>query len=205
MRNKLNRTPEWKSMIRLDVLAPGRLERDGEGKVISADSTCILIRTDNGLIVVDPSTNYMRPMIKDSLRRYGVLFGDVSAVVLTHAHADHIQNLSLFPKAAIYIHEGEDIEIEGAIVVKEEEMQLVPGVRLVHTPGHTEGSMSVFVDADRRYVIAGDAIPTESNYRKMYPPAVNCNAEAALQSIKKIKRYADVIIPGHGFPFMARM
>ncbi len=192
-------------MIRLDVLAPGRLERDGEGKVISADSTCTLIRTDDGLIVVDPSTNYMRPMIKNSLMRCGVLFGDVSAVVLTHAHADHIQNLSLFLKAAVYIHEGEDVEIEGAIVVEEEEMQLVPGVSLVHTPGHTEGSMSVFVDSDRRYVIAGDAIPTEGNYRKMHPPAVNCDADAALQSIKKIKRYADVIIPGHGFPFMARM
>jgi len=193
------------SMVRLDVLAPGRLERDAEGKVVSADSTCTLIRTDDGLIVVDPSTNYMRPMIKDSLMRSGILFGDVSAVVLTHSHADHIQNLNLFLKAAIYIHEGEDIEIEGAIVVREEEMQLVPGVDLVHTPGHTRGSMSVFVEAERRYAIVGDAIPTESNFRKMCPPAVNCNAEAALQSIKKIKRYADVIIPGHGFPFMARM
>jgi glyoxylase-like metal-dependent hydrolase (beta-lactamase superfamily II) len=159
-------------MIRLDVLAPGRLERDGEGRVISADATCTLIRTDD---------------------------------VLTHSHADHIQNLSLFLKAEIYIHEGEDIEIEGSIVVREEEMRLVPGVSLVHTPGHTEGSMSVFVESGRKYAVAGDAIPTEGNYRKMYPPAVNCDAEAALQSIKKIKRYADVIIPGHGFPFMARM
>lgn len=65
--------------------------------------------------------------------------------------------------------------------------------------------MSVFVEADRRYVIAGDAIPMENNFRKMVPPAINCDAEEALQSIKKIKRYADVIIPGHGFPFMARM
>lgn len=192
-------------MIRLDVLAPGRLERDGKGRVISADATCTLIRTDDELIIVDPSTNYMRPTIKDSLIRYGLSFGDISAVVLTHSHADHIQNLSLFLKAEIYIHEGEDIEIEGSIVVREEEMRLVPGVSLVHTPGHTEGSMSVFVESGRKYAVAGDAIPTEGNYRKMYPPAVNCDAEAALQSIKKIKRYADVIIPGHGFPFMARM
>ena len=192
-------------MIRLEVLAIGRLERDAEGKIVNADSTCTMIKTDNGIIVVDPSTNYMRPMIKKSLVQAGVYFGDVSAVVLTHTHSDHIQNLSLFLKAAIYVHGDEDISIEGAIVIKEEEFQLVPGVRLVHTPGHTRGSMSVFVEADRRYVIAGDAIPTEDNFRKMAPPAINCDAEEALQSIKKIKRYADVVIPGHGFPFMARM
>lgn len=190
-------------MIRLSVLAAGRLEMD-DRKIINADSTCTMIKTDDDIIIVDPSTNYMRPAIERSMMRAGIRYGDVSAVVLTHTHTDHIQNLSMYPKAEVYVHEGEDISIEGSIVIREEEFELVPGVSLVHTPGHTKGSMSVFVEADRRYVIAGDAIPTENNFRKMVPPAISCDPVAALQSIKKIKGYADVVIPGHGSPFTAR-
>jgi glyoxylase-like metal-dependent hydrolase (beta-lactamase superfamily II) len=60
----------------------------------------------------------------------------------------------------------------------------------------------VFVDADRRYVVAGDAIPLEDNFRKMVPPRLNTDSALALQSIKNISQYAQVVIPGHGFPFM---
>jgi len=42
----------------------------------------------------------------------------------------------------------------------------------------------------------------EDNLRLNVPPRLNNDPEAALQSIKKIREYADVIVPGHGFPFM---
>ncbi len=192
-------------MIKLDILAVGRLEKDEQGMVVVADSTCTLINTKDGIIVVDPSTDYMRPMIRKSFRQIGVYPKDVKHIVLTHSHSDHVGNLDLFQKAKVYIHSGEEKEIPGAKVIEEDEFQLVPGVRLIHTPGHTKGSMSVFVEAEKRYVIAGDAIPTENNFRKMTPPASNYDPETALQSIKMIKRYADVVIPGHGRPFMTNM
>lgn len=181
------------------------MERDEQGNVTVADSTCTLINAKEGIIVVDPSTDYMRPMIRKSFRQIGIFPKDVRHVVLTHSHRDHIGNLDLFRNAEVYIHAGEEKDVPGAKVIDDDEFLLVPGVRLVHTPGHTEGSMSVFVGAEKRYVIAGDAIPTEKNFRKMTPPASNCDPEAALQSIKMIKRYADVVVPGHGFPFMAHM
>ena len=59
------------------------------------------------------------------------------------------------------------------------------------------------MDADRHYVIAGDTIPLEDNYTRNVPPAVNTDRDLALESIKRVRRYADVVIPGHGFPFMA--
>jgi len=58
------------------------------------------------------------------------------------------------------------------------------------------------VDADRRYVVAGDAIPLEDNFFLNIAPKLNTDPDLALQSIKKIRDYADVIIPGHGFPFV---
>ncbi len=189
-------------MILLDILAVGDLQRDEEYNILKADSTSVLIRTPEHRIVVDPSTKYMKPFLKTSFRQIGVLPKDVDIVVLTHTHSDHLENLDMFKKAKVYVHSGADREIPGATIIDEDEFDLCEGVKLVHTPGHCPEEMSVFVQAERRYVVAGDAIPLEDNFFKNIPPRLNYDPELALQSIKKIGNYADVIIPGHGFPFM---
>jgi len=189
-------------MIQLDILAVGYLERDADGKILKADSTSVLVRTPKHTIVVDPSTKYMRPFLKTSFKQIGVFVKDVDMVVLTHTHSDHIENLDMFPKAKVYVHSGSGMEFKNMVLVEDEEYGLCEGVKLVHTPGHCDEEMSVFVEADRKYVIAGDAIPLEDNFFKNIAPKLNNNEELALQSIKKIREYADVIVPGHGFPFM---
>ncbi len=190
-------------MIQLDILAVGNLERDDDGNILEANSTSVLIRAPGRLIVVDPSTRYMRPAVKTSFRQIGVFPKDVDTVILTHAHGDHLENLDMYRKARVYIHSGSDREVPGATVIDGEEFEVCPGVRIVHTPGHCPEECSVFVDADRRYAIAGDAVPLEGNLREMRAPTLCTDPEAALESIKKIRGYADVVIPGHGFPFMA--
>ena len=189
-------------MINLDILCVGSLERDDDGNILSAHSTSVLIRTPGHNIVVDPSTKYMKPAVKTSFKQIGVFPKEVDMVVLTHTHSDHIGNLDLYPKAKVYVHKGGKTEIPGAVVIEDDEYQLTEGVKLVHTPGHCTEEMCVFVDADLHYVVAGDAIPLEGNFRKNMAPTLNTDRRLALESIKKVKDYADVVIPGHGFPFM---
>jgi len=184
--------------IRLDILAVGSLVRAGN-EIKEAHSTSTLIRTPEMTIIADTSSAYLRPAVRSSLKALKVLPEDVDAVVLTHAHRDHTENADLFKKAEIFVRQEEAFE-GGTKVTKD--IELCKGVRLVHTPGHTHGSMSVFVDSDRRYAIAGDAVPLEDNYRKMVPPAHNIDEAAAMESIKSITDYADAVIPGHGFPFL---
>ncbi|MDR1405159.1 MAG: MBL fold metallo-hydrolase [Candidatus Methanoplasma sp.] len=187
-------------MIRLDVLAVGSLRRDGEGKILDAHSSSVLIRSGESTVVADTGTEYMRPAIKTSFRQIGIFPRDVDTVVLTHSHSDHTGNIGMFEGADILIHEDECMNVPGSRPV-DLDRELAPGVRAVHTPGHTSGSVSIFIEADKRYVIAGDAVPTRSNCEKMLPPAVNIDPDLALESIKRITKYADVIIPGHGPPF----
>ncbi len=189
-------------MIQLDILVVGYLEQGEDHSILKADSTSVLIRTPKHNIVVDTSTKYMRPFLKTSFKQIGVFVKDVDIVVLTHTHDDHTGNLDMFPKAKVYVHSGSDKTYNNMIVVEDEVFDLCEGVKLVHTPGHCDEEMSVFVEADRKYVIAGDAIPLEDNLRLNVPPRLNNDPELALQSIKKIRDYADVIVPGHGFPFM---
>lgn len=189
-------------MVKLDILAVGNLERDDSGNILEAHSTSTLIRTDDRTIVVDVSTKFLRPALKTSFRELGIFPKDVDTVVLTHCHSDHTENLDLFPNAEIYVHSGAPEDLKFRHKTVEGDMQLCKGVKLVHTPGHTKDSMSVFVEADRRYAVVGDAIPLEANYLKKVPPALNYDKDLAMQSIKSIVRFADVIVPGHGFPFM---
>jgi glyoxylase-like metal-dependent hydrolase (beta-lactamase superfamily II) len=187
-------------MIKLDVLAIGSLKRDESGKVYDAHSSSVLIRTDERMIVVDTSTPYMRPAIKTSFRQIGVFPKDVDTVILTHSHHDHAGNNDMFENATVMLHPDELSEVEGAKPL-DVGSDIAPGVRTVHTPGHTKGSVSVFVKADMKYVIAGDALPRHGNYENMTPPESNIDPELAIESIKAIIKYADVIIPGHDPPF----
>jgi glyoxylase-like metal-dependent hydrolase (beta-lactamase superfamily II) len=191
-------------MVKLDILAVGNLERDDDGNILQAHSTSTLIRSGDRLIVVDTSSRYLRPALKNSFREPGVFMKDVDTVILTHSHSDHTENLDLFPNANVYLHAGgEEVPFKHETVT--EDMEIAEGVRLVHTPGHTPDSMSVFVKADRNYAVAGDAVPLEDNIRKKVPPRLNYDPDLAMQSIKSIVRFADVIVPGHGFPFMTTL
>ena len=194
-------------MNSIDVLVLGYLERFEDGSVNLKEtwSTSSLIRTDDGhVIVVDTSSDFMRPPIKSAFKQIGKIFpDDVDMVVLTHCHTDHIGNVSLFKNATVYVHEGEECTIPNAKIVKED-TEIAKGVRLVHTPGHSDGSMSVFVEADRRYAIVGDAAPLKDNFTKRIIPALHTDAEAARASLEKIAEWADVIVPGHDKPFKVR-
>ena len=194
-------------MNSIDILVLGHLERNNDGSVILDEtwSTSTLIRTDDGHnIVVDTSRSFMKPAIKTSLKQIGKVFPeDVDIIILTHAHEDHIGNNDLFKKAKVYIHKDEVCDIEGAVRI-DKETEIAKGVRIVPTPGHTAGSVSVFVDADRHYAIVGDAAPLKDNFTKRIVPKLNVDAEAAMQSIEKIAAYADVIVPGHDQPFKTR-
>lgn len=215
-------------MNQLDILAIGSLVYDDGNELIEAHSTSTLIRAGDRLIVVDTSSRYMRPAIKTSFRQLGVFMKDVDTVVLTHHHGDHVSNYDLFPNAKVIMHSCEDDACDAnrgkeddytknidkskeldpfkvATMIDSVREEIAPGVELVYTPGHTWNSMSVFVKGvDRNYVIAGDAIPTEDNFRRNVPPRIDVCKDVALKSMREIKGFADVIVPGHGLPFIAR-
>ena len=189
-------------MIQLDVLCIGFLEREEDGTIREAHSTSTLIRADGRNIVVDTSTPYMWPAVKTSFRQIGIFPEDVDTVVLTHAHGDHAGNLKRYKKARVLIHSGSDVAVEGAEVIDADEYEICPGVRMVHTPGHCPEECSVFVEADRHYAIAGDTVPLQDNLKEGKPPAINTDHDLAMESMRRVERFADVVVPGHGAPFL---
>jgi N-acyl homoserine lactone hydrolase len=96
---------------------------------------------------------------------------DVLCVINTHLHFDHCGGNRLFAGTPIHVQRSEReaaraadytipewVEFEGATYVEHDgEAEIVPGVRLLPTPGHTPGHQSVLVDTDDGLVVlAGD-------------------------------------------------
>jgi N-acyl homoserine lactone hydrolase len=96
---------------------------------------------------------------------------DVICVINTHLHFDHCGGNRLFAGTPIHVQRAEReaaraddytipgwVEFEGATYVEHDgEAEIVPGVRVLPTPGHTPGHQSVLVDTDDGLVIlAGD-------------------------------------------------
>jgi len=176
----------------------GRLVRSGNA-ILEASSTVSLVVSAEKRMIVDTGSPTDLKLLREALRTASVRPDDVDMVVNTHLHMDHIGGNSLFPNARFYAHRLENPPL-GTIRVSEG-FELLPGVELVLTPGHTAGSISVLVHADRRYAICGDAIPTKANVENHVPPSININPQLALKSMDSLEASADVIDPGNEAPF----
>ncbi|MGH3051006.1 MAG: MBL fold metallo-hydrolase [Gaiellaceae bacterium] len=95
----------------------------------------------------------------------------VAVVVNTHLHFDHCGGNRLFPGVPIHVQAreladargaGDDdtirdwVDVLGSTYVEHEgEAEILPGVRLLPTPGHTAGHQSVVVETDSGSVVLG--------------------------------------------------
>ena len=169
--------------------APAHLSFAGAAVVVSA----FLIRHPRGPILLDTGIGVGLPEVEELYRpvrtRLDAVLGDagaavkeIRAVANCHLHFDHSGNNFRFPgvpivaqkveRAAVatpnYTLAGPVAEFDGArFELLEGEAEIVPGVRVVPTPGHVPGHQSFVVDTrEGRIVIAGQAFQDAAEYAR---------------------------------------
>ncbi len=166
-------------------------------------------------IVIDPGDEIGR--ITAILDRHHLR---VKAIIITHAHIDHIggaQKLKAATGAPVYMNANDQelydhIDMQAGwlgMAVPEktgvdvnaregESVKLGPAeFRVLETPGHTQGSISVWIPAENK-LVAGDTLFLDSIGRSDLPGG---NSRQLLRSIhEKLLPLDDtvVVIPGHG-------
>lgn len=137
-----------------------------------------LIDHADGRVLVDTGMTELHPAVADMdphltpLTEHAVDLAGIDLVVNTHLHFDHCGGNRLFAGTPILVQRQElddalhldDYTIREWVEAPgvhyrpvDGELELLPGIRLVPTPGHTRGSQVVVVETDGRpVVVAGD-------------------------------------------------
>ncbi len=128
------------------------------------------------------TTEYMRP--DEAVKLAGVQPEDVTDVIISHAHWDHMGGIDLFPKATVWIqkrefayytgdawqpggkHGGIDpddvkalvqLNTEGRLrLVDGDDVEIFPGIRAYTGARHTFASQYIRVDGNPPFVLASD-------------------------------------------------
>lgn len=180
--------------------------------------------------------------IGPQMRTRGLDPGDVRWVVLTHLHTDHAGGLRHFPRAEILVAARELDAARGAKGrvrgylpnrwprwfqptlldrpnIEEPHFERAwkltadGAVRIVATPGHTAGHLSVIVNAGRHSIfLAGDTSYTESHLVTGSVDGVasmGAGEDAAADTLRRIRRFAaeeaTVYLPSHDPEAAARL
>lgn len=153
---------------------------------------------------------------EDALAKYGLKPEDIDIVIHTHLHNDHCENDYKCTKARVFVQKAEyefflnphpvdhryfpDL-LEGVeVVTVEGDQEIVPGISVMLTPGHTPGGQSVVVQTRKGKAIITGFCCNEQNFpasAPVVPPGVHLNLIQAYESIQRVKAAADILIPLH--------
>jgi hydroxyacylglutathione hydrolase len=186
-------------------------------------ANCYLILTESKMLVIDTGLpgngkqiiNYVRGLEKNP--------ADIGYIILTHAHIDHIGSAAELKKmtdAKLVIHTEDAAILSGKsgfktgggflgmlaklltplmrfhpvepdIILRENSE--ISGFQVIHTPGHTKGSISLYLPG--KLIFVGDVLNRRFTLDK-------AQAKASSSVISGLE--FDILLPGHGAPVIGK-
>lgn len=185
---------------------------------IGFDSNIYLI-VDEVVALIDAGTGQNFDIVRRNLNKVGIKPRDIGLLINTHCHFDHSGGDHDFVAAGcdVAIHEDEaDLLRRGDRVITmaeifEEELRAVDVARelhdgdrvklgesefrVIHTPGHTRGSISLY-EPKLRVLFSGDTVFCDGVGRTDLPTS---DAGALLRSLERLAELeVERLYPGHG-------
>ena len=163
----------------------------------------------------------------DAIRKLGIRPRDVTDIIVSHVHWDHMDGLDLFPRARVWIqrdeyayyvgddgtpkHPGIDPDdakmlaglraVDRVELVDGDDQEIMPGITVYTGGKHTYASQYVGVHTtDGIVVVASDNCYLYENLEKHAAIAQTLDARSNLAAQDRMRRLASdarLIVPGH--------
>ena len=173
----------------------------------------MILIAEERLTLIDTGYRSSWPHIIEFVEQLGHSPNDISLIILTQNHTDHVGGLAElrhFTSAKVAIHrtdigqrknlpsarlEDVDIQLEGGEI-----LDALGGLEVIHTPGHTPGSICLF-SKKNKLIIVGDALRKRHNILYIPYKSISFDLRQAVESVRKIAKLdCQVICFGHGLP-----
>jgi glyoxylase-like metal-dependent hydrolase (beta-lactamase superfamily II) len=205
-------------MSRLKAICDRVYAVGGPGLSAPEDAFVYLVDAENELVLIDAGVGYGIGKIEDNIRTLGFEPAQIWHIIATHCHIDHIGGLAAWKErygSKIIAHdldragiEGENNELTAASMygvdyrpvkvdelLRSEKEKLSLGdleFNFLHMPGHTPGSICVYIDTKDGRVLFGQDI------HGPFSPAWGSDLNQWRISMKKLLAlHADVLCEGH--------
>lgn len=137
-------------------------------------------------------------------------------IIHTHLHNDHCENDALCSNAQVYVQKAElefmknphpidhryypDVLDDVNVITIEGDQNIIDGIDVILTPGHTPGGQSVVVNTSKGKAIITGLCCNAENFPSgggVVAPGVHIDAIQAYESMNRILKSADIIVPIH--------
>ena len=188
----------------------------------------VVLIVEEELTLIDTGIRGSSPQIIAFIHSLGRSPEEISLIILTHNHLDHMGGLAELKQlspAKVAIHKADISNIVASWrvpitplsstfrsvfsikysdvdtrLVGGEVLEPLGGLEVIHTPGHTPGSISLF-SPQNKLLIAGDALRKRRKTLHLPPKMASADLARAVGSIKKMSRLDfDILCFGHGLP-----
>ena len=158
-----------------------------------------LIKTVDKNILVDAGCNTMPGFQMKNfispvfvLRKVGLSDEDITDVIITHAHHDHIEAVKCFSNARIHISKAEYENAKKYITnnvkinIFDKEFVVAKQIKVLEIGGHSIGSSIVEIHTDNIiHILAGDECYTNANIKNKICTGAYCNKDNSIMFIEK--------------------
>lgn len=190
----------------------------GAGAPIVVDTGYRLGHHERGFHVFDRTPEQS---MEAQLKPHGVEVGDVELLLMTHLHSDHTAEIDALPNARIIVQRREleyamhpyfpasmyDRDALGKLFgplsdrveALSGDREVVDGVRLARTGGHSPGHQQVEVSLDSGLaIIVGDnAYLVDPSITEQVPPGYVTSIPETMEALADIARRAEHVLPMH--------
>ncbi|OMH24816.1 hypothetical protein BKD30_07345 [Tersicoccus phoenicis] len=165
---------------------------------VTVDVRAHLVPHATGLLLVDTGMDADGAALDATLDEISATWSDVSHVVITHGHPDHVGGLdhvrAVAPHARVLAHPEERVPDAEPLA----DQQVVGPLRAIATPGHTAEHLS-FLHEDANTLFVGDCLGTVGGRVNRAPRPFTADVDQAERTLHDLLRFRDArMIFAHG-------